>query len=174
MAIFRYLFSKDEPRNTDILFFVAWILFILGHVLLFVDYTWLPNLANGGVLAMRSGYIEVFYPPCPAFLCATVGVIGLMARFSRSLTKYSFSKVIAKFGQYSLFVYVTHLVIGQYVLAVALNLLGFAKIESKYIYGGVVIAVYIFIYCMLLCLDKIKAKHQPKSTFMRLLIGKNS
>lgn len=172
VALFRYLFSKDAQHVAKALFLFAWIIAALGHILLFAEYKWLPNLVNGGVLAIRSGYIEVFYPPCPAFLCATIGVIILLSGFTQDFAESSWSRVIAKFGQYSLFVYIVHLVIGKYVLEVGLSVLGLAKIESKYIFTVVILAVYICIYFMLICLDKIKTKHQPTSEFMQLLIGR--
>lgn len=172
VGLFRYLFNKNMYQVPTTWLLVALLMLIIGYSLLFTPLNWFPNLVNGGILAERNGYIEIFYPPTAAFLCTTIGIIVFFARFSQKLVAYNFSKIIAKFGQYSLFVYIMHIFIGQYLIKVPLEAFGLDMIADRFLFGVIILVVYISIYFMLICLDKIKTLHSPSSAFMQLLIGR--
>jgi uncharacterized membrane protein len=70
-----------------------------------------------GDLYVRAGYSEMFYPPTWGFLVTATGVILTLFAVADRTASWSALKPLRALGEASLFVYIGHQVVGQYLLS---------------------------------------------------------
>lgn len=96
-------------------------------------------------LYIRNGFSELFYPPTLAYISAALGVFWALLGFLDSAKTLPFYTVLQRLGQHSLFLYVAHLILAEYLIVRSLG-----KDLQLYYYLGAYAALLIILY--LLCM----------------------
>ena len=71
-----------------------------------------------GSLLTRAGFSELFYPPTIGFILTAIGVIGVLFALIDYAPRLSVYRPLRVLGEFALFIYILHLVIIRYVIAV--------------------------------------------------------
>jgi uncharacterized membrane protein len=174
LAYFRMLFQHSGSVGTAVHALAGCAVALVGILLLLlpVDASRFANVANGGVLAIRHGYSEVFYPATPAFAAAAVGVAMMATAVLNGLGTGPLVAGLAFFGRYSMLVYVLHLLIGRYAIEPTLYALGRQAFDSALSFSMVNLIVIGAVAGTCLAVQRVKRRHPPQSLLLQVLIGR--
>jgi uncharacterized membrane protein len=126
MGLF-YFWLYTNKKDIFLNKFFIFINFIFFVILSFILYK------ISGSLYIREGYAELFYPPTLPFIYWSLSFINLLFSFfiflnSRNVDNYLFH-ALSVLGRNSLFIYVVHLIFGEYVIN---NLMDLYKLSNTY------------------------------------------
>lgn len=174
-VFFRVIFNN----NTEVKIPKPWLIFaifavILGFSGLFlpINVNWMPTLVNGGIIELRNGYSEIFYPSTLPYMLSSWGIVTIFAFLAQKLTRYKLSSIIATFGRYTLLIYLFHQAVGMYIINFLLFCSERTAIDSRLIFTLSVLATMVTAYGLCKIVEQMKKIKQPKSLALQLVFGK--
>lgn len=129
-ALFGVWFGS-EPQNSR----MTGILGIVAIVFGIWDF-W----SHPGPLYVRAGYSELFYPPTSWYVCVSLGTVLLLFACVKSFPRFFLPCLWGTLGRHSLFLYVFHLAVGQYVVSRIWQ--GLSLLPFLLVYGGGVLVFW--------------------------------
>lgn len=114
---------------------VGLVILLLGAVIFGLQMT---------TLMTRNGYSELFYPPTSGYILTAIGLIIVLFSVMKAVGRVVPLQFLQVLGEASLFMYIIHLAIIQYVLVMFLSLEDLRMTSFMAIYG-VLLAVLILI-----------------------------
>jgi uncharacterized membrane protein len=171
-SLFKYVSQSENKGNTAPLFIVGLILLGAGSLLLFVPTCIIHNLTNGGILASREGYSEIFYPPTYGFLFFSNGTVLVQVALFMRVKQGFWNGIPTFFGRHAMLVYISHQALGEYGLKPLLAGMNLERVSDAYAF--LVINILIFVIVAVLCkiADLIKKAHPPRNVFLQIILGK--
>jgi uncharacterized membrane protein len=154
-ALFRALFARTDHGISKRLLLLSTASMAVGFVALFLPVRWMDNLANGGVLEMRAGYSEIFYPPSPAYMLTSLGAVVLLSFAAQHADRLH--DALGLLGRYSMLVYISHEAIGEYAISRFLGLSGRETIDSRPLFGLIVGLTVIVVYGLCKVVQRVRA-----------------
>jgi uncharacterized membrane protein len=171
-ALFKCVSQAENKSNMTVLLMSGVTLLGVGTLLLFVPTSIIPNLTNGGILASREGYSEVFYPPTFGFLFFSNGAVFIQVALFRRVGHRFLSGIPAFFGRHSMFVYILHQALGEYGLKPVLAGAGVERVSDAYSFFVINIFMFVIIAIMCKVTDLIKKARPPRNVFVQIILGK--
>jgi len=116
-VFFRFIFNTKDGKIPKSWLAFAIFAVTLGFLGLFlpINVNWLPTLVNGGIIELRDGYSEIFYPSTLPYILSSWGIVIIFAFLAQKLSHYKISSIIATFGRYTLLIYFFHQAVGTYI-----------------------------------------------------------
>lgn len=171
-ALFRYVLQREDRPGTARLSLIGVALLAVGGLLLFVPTSAFPTLANGGILASRGGYSEIFYPPTYGFLFFSNGAILIQVALFLRVSRNVCSAVPVFFGNYSMLVYISHQALGEYGVKPVLARAGVEQVSSDHLFVLINVAVFVLVAALCVLADIVKKAHPPRNVFLKIILGK--
>jgi uncharacterized membrane protein len=168
---FRTLFAKGIGTSHHFVTLGA-VLTVTGFVLLFAPIPFVRNIADGTILATRSGYSEIFYPPTFAYIFTSIGIVVLASTLLRRMEFNPAHSVLGFFGRHSMMVYILHQVLGALVLLPIIEGYGEESISSGPLFTLVNVVMLLLIALICYGIELVKHRYPPKSTVMQVLFGR--
>lgn len=169
--VFRLIVKQNATINNKMIL-SGIILAVFGFVLLFVPTDLFNNVTNNGILKERLGFSEIFYPPTIPYLISAIGMVIIFSWLSEYLTKFSFSKILAMFGRYSLMIYLLHQMINVFVITPILQVKNMEGFTSGFSFFLIVIATFIIVYLFCHLMELLKKVYTPAWLPLKMLLGK--
>jgi uncharacterized membrane protein len=171
-ALFRYVLQCEHRSPVAGLFILGSVLLAAGTFLLYVPTSAFPNLTNGGILASREGYSEIFYPPTYGFVCFSTGAVLVQVALFIRVTPNAWSAVPIFFGKYSMLVYISHQALGEYGLKPLLALAGVEQVSEDYLFAVITLSVFVAVAALCKSADVLKKTYPPRNVFLKIIVGK--
>lgn len=172
-AFFRILFSTPAHQLSPKLIIFSIVIMLIGFIFLFLPIQGIPNLVNGGILSVRSGYSEIFYPATLPYILTSLGALFLFSQLARFIEFLPIVKsILSLFGRYSLLTYLLHQTIGVYVVSSFISLSGNETTNNKLVFTASVLFTMAIIYLICRMLERIKKFWRPSSVLLQMLFGK--
>lgn len=168
---FRTLFAEGTGTSHHFLLLGAGLT-LVGFILLFVPLPFIRNIADGTILATRSGYSEIFYPPTFAYVFTSIGIVVLSSTVLRRMDLSPAHSILGFFGRHSMMVYILHQVLGSLVLLPIIESHGMETIESGPVFTVVNIVMLLLIAAICYGIQILKHRFPPRSTIMQVLVGR--
>jgi uncharacterized membrane protein len=173
-VFFRFIFNTKDGKIQK-----SWLVFaicavVLGFLGLFlpINVNLLPTLVNGGIIQLRDGYSEIFYPSTLPYILSSWGMVIIFAFLAQKLSRYKISSIIATFGRYTLLIYFFHQAVGTYVINFLLSWFGYTAINSRLLFTLSVLATTMAAYGLCKIVEEVKKVKRPKSLALQLVFGK--
>jgi len=118
-----------------------------------------------GPLYVRSDYSEMFYPATLGFFLTSIGVITFLFHVTDRFYNSPLLSWLRPFGESSMFIYVTHGMIIQFILAYIFGLRSFSYYFIIYLY------LLVFMYATTFVLIKNRPHLKTAPLFVRIFFG---
>ena len=171
-AFFRIVFFQQPYLISKKMVILGCLLLLIGFILLFIPTSAFNNITNHGIMTERNGFSEIFYPPTVVYLITAIGMVIILARVAQYFTQFSFSKILALFGRFSLFIYLLHQAIAVFIITPILKIYGMNSITSGLLFASCVLLTIITAYFSCLLIERLKRIYLPSSLFLQMVIGK--
>jgi uncharacterized membrane protein len=171
-ALFKSIFQGENKSHTLRLLIVGLILLGTGSFLLFVHTSIIPNLTNGGILVSREGYSEIFYPPTYGFLLFSNGAVFIQVALFMRMRQSFWIGIPTFFGTHSMFIYISHQVVGEYGLKPVLGWAGVEQVSDAYAFLAIIALVFVIVAVLCKMADLIKKSHPPRNVVLQIILGK--
>ncbi|MFZ1731425.1 MAG: heparan-alpha-glucosaminide N-acetyltransferase domain-containing protein [Bacteroidota bacterium] len=168
---FRTLFAEGTGTSHHFITLGAGLT-IIGFVLLFAPIPFIRSIADGTILATRSGYSEIFYPPTFAYIFTSIGIVVLSSTLLRRMDFNPAHSILGFFGRHSMMVYILHQVFGSIVLQPIIESYGVESIDSGPLFTLVNLVMLLLIAAICYGIEMLKHRYPPRSTVLQVLIGR--
>jgi len=171
-SLFSFMFRGENRPSIARLAIPGLALLAIGTFLLFVPTAAFPNLTNGGILASRAGYSEIFYPPTYGFAFFSTGAILVQVALFMRVSHNAWSAIPVFFGKYSMLVYISHQALGEYGLKPLLALAGMEQVSSDHLFIVMTLSVFVVVAALCKLADVLKKTYPPRNVVLKIILGK--